>query len=170
MKTILEYLIDGIRSTYLYEMAEDQSRCEDRIRYQSYNILENLVLIHYFRISGLPTYNIEHWKDELETAIYNASRFELKKNNSEKRRERLVRRVFDEKDMKKYDSVYHNVYMKISKEKETLWKDNNTSIPKSQLRDWLDEAIISSINQMDDIIELIVKHNPEKVENWVEKL
>ena len=169
MKTILEYLIDGIRSTYLYEMAKNQDKCEDIVDSQFNNIIENLVLIHYFRISELPTYNINHWKKELRTAIYNAYKFRIKNDNSEKRRERLVKRVFDENDSKDYNEIRYKILPKIKEESETLWKRSST-FSSAQLRDWLDEAIISSINQMDDIIELIVKHDPEITENWVEKL
>lgn len=65
MKTIQEFLIDILRSTQLYEMAENQSNCEKNVKSQIRNILENLTLINYFNISGLPATNINHWKSEL---------------------------------------------------------------------------------------------------------
>lgn len=163
MKTLQEFLIDILRNSYIYEMAEKQSECENIVKSQLKNILENLTLINYFGISRLPTTNIRHWKNELIAAIFNAADFNVKKDRSEGRRIRIVKRVFDEKDMKDYDRIYNRIFQKFDKENETQQSNKN-------FNEWLDQAILATINQIDDIMDLIVKQNNQKIKEWVEKL
>lgn len=163
MKTLTEYFIDGLRSTRLYEMAKNQSDCEDIVRSECTNILENLFLLNYFEISKLPTRNIAHWKDELETSITNAGKFKVKQDNSTNRRSRIIERVFNEEDMRDYDMVYKTIIRKVYKEKETQHNTNNNS------ESWIDEAIIATINMMDDIEALIVEHSFIETMKWTDK-
>lgn len=164
MRTIQEYLIDILRSTRLYEMTESQRECENTVRSQIWNILENLTLINYFKVSQLYTTNIEHWKDELVAAIFNASRFKPKKDSSEGRRRRIVKRIFDEKDVWDYNRVYDSVQAKFYKESETQYPDNSNS------DEWLDEAVLNTIGMMEDILELIVKQNTRSIKDWIQIL
>lgn len=63
MRTLQEFFIDALRSTHLYEMAKSQDKCEKTVLSQLNNILENIILLNYFKISELPSLNIEHWKN-----------------------------------------------------------------------------------------------------------
>jgi hypothetical protein len=144
-------------------MAKRQSECEDQIRSQRLNIVENLVLLNYFKISGLPTTNINHWKAELKAAISKASDFKMKNDNSIGRRQRIVSRVFNQEDMTDYKMTYNRAENKFYDEKETQYPDNKESV------EWLDEAVIATINQMSDIQELIVKYDMAEVNNWLKR-
>ena len=161
MKTLQEVLIDALRSTRLYEMAYSQNKCEDMIAAQCDNILENLVLLNYFKVSKLDSLNIQHWKEELDTAIYNAGKFRLKDNNSTKRRERLVNRVFIIEDMNIPKEILKRVKKKLRKESETQYPEHPNS------KEWLGEAIAALLNQLDDIKHLIVNFDDVQIENWV---
>lgn len=163
MKTIQEFLIDILRSTQLYEMAENQSNCEKNVKSQIRNILENLTLINYFNISGLPTTNINHWKSELSSAIYNAADFNIKKDRSIGRRQRIVKRSFEDRDAKEYKNILWVVLPKFVYEKETQSYNDHFD-------EWLDQAILRTINQLDVIIELIVNKNVNQIRNWIKEL
>lgn len=153
MKTLEEYLIDYISHTHIYEIAKSQDKCKDVVRSECKNILINLTLINYFGISELYTTNIEHWKDELETAINNASDFTVKKDKSVSRRRRIVDAVFEEEDMYKYDRIFHRVYRKFEKEKEAQYPDNPLSA------EWLDAAIKLTIDQLGVVKMMISEYD-----------
>lgn len=164
MKTLQEYLIDCLRSTYIYEMSERQKDCEDTVKSECRNILENITLINYFRISELHTTNIGHWKDELDTAIRNAWSYKMKKDNSEGRRRRITNRAFEEKDMHEYNEIYDRVVGKFRKENETMYPSNKQSA------EWLDEAIRRTMSQIDTIKELIIKRDHNGLYRFINKL
>lgn len=164
MKTLTEYLIDILCSSHIYEMAENQKECERIVASECRNILENLTLINYFRISELYTTNIGHWKKELTSSLYNASDFKVKKDTSIGRRYRIVRRAFDEKDMKDYDRVFRRVETKFLEEKETQYPD------MSDTEGWIDEAIICTINQIDDVVDVIAKNDSLEIKKFVNNL
>ena len=161
MRTLREILIDTLMGTRLYEMAENQSKCENIVKSQCRNILENLILLNYFKISGLYTTNMNHWKNELCTAVYNAGDFQIKKDKSTGRRERLIKRAFDEKDMNDANRLEHRMEHKMDVEKETQYDYN----PKS--KEWLGEAIVSALNQMNDIQQLIVYNSWNNIKSWI---
>lgn len=164
MKPLQEYMTDMLRSTHMYEMAKSQDKCEECVRGQCDNILENITLINYFRISELYTTNIGHWKDELTGAIYNASKFNLKGNNDITRRLRLVDRVFREEDMCVYDNVVYRVELKFKREEETQYKTHKDAV------EWLDKAVLRTISQIDTIKRLIAEKNTQKISHFVGQL
>jgi hypothetical protein len=162
MKTLKEILIDALRSTHLYEMAKSQDKCEKTVLSQLNNILENIILLNYFKISELPSLNIEHWKNELFIAILNAGKFRPKGDNSKDRRSRIVNRVFNEEEVKTYEYIHDSVIGKMYIEKETTFDMKN----KITL-EWLDESIAAALNLIDSLKELIVDRNSVKTREWV---
>lgn len=161
MRTLQEFFIDALKNTRIYEMAYSQSKCEDMIASQCDNILENLMLLNYFNVSGLGTLNMQHWKDELDTAIYNAGKFQLKGNNSLKHRERVVNRVFNNEDMKDAEFILKRVNKKLRKEEETQYNSNPNA------KEWIGEAIAALLNQIDDIKQLIINFDDIQTEKWI---
>lgn len=163
MRTLREFLIDTLTNTQLFEMAKNQQKCEDTVRSQINNIRENLSLILYFNISKLQTINLKHWKHELAINLLNAANFNVKKDKSIGRRKRIVERVFDEEDFKDYEIFNDCVFIKFDDEKEV--QQGNP-----MYQQWLDQAIISSINLTDEIIDLIANRNINQIKSWVNKL
>ena len=164
MRTLREILIDALMGTHLYEMAENQSKCENNVKSQCKNLLENLILLNYFKISKLPSLNINHWKTELCMAIYNAGDFQVKKDKSIGRRERLIKRAFDERDMTDARQLERRMEQKMDIEEETQYYSNPNS------KEWLGEAIVTAINQMSDIQKLIAYNSWNEIKKWVNNI
>ena len=164
MRTLKEFLIETLMETPLFEMAENQSKCENNVKSQCQNILENLILLNYFKVSELYTTNISHWKNELCTSIFNAGDFQVKKDKSVRRRERIVKRAFDERDMYNAKVLENRIERKMDLEKEAQYDSN----PKS--KEWLGEAISMTLNQMQDIEALIVYNSWNEIKQWINKI
>ena len=164
MRTLKEFLIETLMETSIFEMAENQSKCEDNVKSQCKNILENLILLNYFKVSELYTTNISHWKNELCTSIFNAGDFQVKKDKSVKRRERIVKRAFDDRDMYDAYMLAHRIERKMDLEKEAQYNSN----PKS--KEWLGEAIAMALNQLQDVEALIVFNSWKEIKQWTNKV
>ena len=162
MRTLKEFLIETLMSTHLYEMAKSQDKCEETVHSQINNILENTVLLNYFKISGIYSTNISHWKNELFIAVLNAGKFKPKGDSSIERRKRIVNRVFSEEEVKTYDYIYDSVIGKMYSEKETNFDRKNKIYVE-----WLDEAIAATMNLIDSIKELITNKNTPKTQDWI---
>lgn len=162
MKTLLEYIIDVLTSTRIYEMAEQQKDCERRVKSYLDGIIENALLLTYFGITKRHTTNTNHLKNELVAAVWNAGHFTLKQNNGAERRRRLVARCIKEREADTYQYIREIMKYKFSEEEET-------GFDVMRYNDSVEETVVAVQNQMKDFAELIVNGNIYSIQEYVRR-
>lgn len=95
MKNIIEWIGDVLLESRVMEQAVSRRRFKDVARRQIDNIIENWCMILWARRTGDEKYIrcINHWKQEIRSAMVNATRSELKSGDMRN----AIIDVFDEK-------------------------------------------------------------------------
>lgn len=86
------------KGNMLIEMAMKRKSFKERVEHILPQIIENWCLIYYSRITNTNKKNINHWKSELDAHISSIISYQIKGNNSQQKRNKIILNLWDELD------------------------------------------------------------------------
>lgn len=78
MKKLIDYILESISNSYLFEMAYDRKKYCDLITYLHKQIVQNWCLVKYCNLYDEENYNRLHWSKELISHLENLQDIKLK--------------------------------------------------------------------------------------------
>ena len=115
---INEILIESLRKTYIYEMAENRSKYQDILRNLQKQIIQNWCLIRYCSLTNSKLDLRSHWCSELKSYLVDIFYIKLKDDKSNKIKLKATKQQYLE--YSELDSninmIYHIIEDKFKKE------------------------------------------------------
>ena len=78
MKRLVNYILEKVSNTKLFEMALDRSNYCDKLFFSRIQIVQNWCLIKYCNMFDEENYNRLHWSKELEAQLVSLQKIKLK--------------------------------------------------------------------------------------------
>ena len=160
MKDLKEYFNYYIanKPSQIFEMAYPRKQYKEFfVSDISDQIIENFCLIVYAQTDkNFSKENVNHWKQELRAQMLRLSRLEIKGNSSYETKKKAIEEAWlRDMEFNKYDVVYKTVVVKFDIE---------------GIKKGFDFAILSYINSISKIIELIANGNEQQIKDYIVKL
>lgn len=142
----------------VFEMAYPRKRYKEFfVSDISDQVVENYCLIIYaLTHDNFPNDDINHWKQELRTQLLRLCRLEIKGNSTFDAKRKAIEEVWiNELEMNSYDTVYKTIVVKFEEE---------------GIESGFDDVIITFINNLHILIELIALGKEDKIKQYIKEL
>ena len=157
LKEYFNYYISN-KPSQIFEMAYPRKQYKEFfVSDISDQIIENFCLIVYAQTDkNFSKDNVNHWKQELRAQMLRLARLEIKGNSSYETKKKAIEEAWlRDMEFNNYDVVYKTVVVKFDIE---------------GIKNGFDFAILSYINSISKIIELIAKGNEQQIKDYIVKL
>ena len=154
----IETLLENRKNNIITELALPRKSVKQRISNIFPQIIENWCLIKYSKDNNVNSDLINHWKSELSTHIINASRLQIKDNDSFDNRKTLLNQLINEEDFTDVNIIDMTICTKFKKE--------NIDISTREYGN----VLMDFINNLNKIVDIIALKNRDSILDYITNL
>lgn len=99
MMSLKEYILEVISNSYVFEMAYDRKELKKRVESLLNQIIENWCLVRYCSLYDKNNININHWRRELQSHLFNIFEMSIKGGNYNSKYNLISEIIFNKREI-----------------------------------------------------------------------